>query len=68
MNTDSTIVARLIGAIKDQQADIAEAAMMKPVPELFECGVRAGRYQGLQTALEILESILRDDEDKEKFS
>ena len=68
MNSDSQIIQALVGAIKDQQVDIAESAMMTPRAEPFAHGMQVGTYQGLQQALETLNSILRDDYDKEKHS
>jgi len=62
---NQNLVAKFIGSIKDQQLGVAEASMMRPKSDPFEHGVQTGRYQGLQLALEILESLLRDEIQKE---
>lgn len=59
------ILARFIGQIKQQQAELAEASMLRPKRELFGLGEAAGKYQGLQTALDILDDIIRDKDEKE---
>lgn len=62
------LIGAYIGALKHEQAEIAEAAMLRPKKELFELGESAGRYQGLERALEILEDILSDEREKERKS
>jgi hypothetical protein len=64
----SQLTQRLIGAIKEQQAEISTSAMMRPDNDIHKVGVLAGRYQGLQSALDTLEAILSDEYDKEKYS
>jgi hypothetical protein len=68
MPSDSQIIQALLSAIKGQQAEIAESAMMTPRAEPFAHGMQVGVYQGLQQALETLNAILRDDYEKEKHS
>jgi hypothetical protein len=65
---DSKLVALLISRIKEQQAEIAESAMVRPESDPFRTGLIAGRHQGMQFALDALDSILRDDDSKEKRS
>jgi len=65
---ESSVIQRLIGAIKDQQTSIAEASMTRPKRELFDIGEQAGRYQGLQMALDNLQNILSDSDEKENYS
>lgn len=65
MTSEAQIITRLIGALKDQMADLAENAMLMPKPDLFGQGLTAGRYQGITQALNTVEAILRDDYDKE---
>lgn len=65
---NNKFIAQFIGAAKNRMAEIAEAAMLFPKSDLFGYGEQVGRYQGLQAALEILDAILRDDEEKEKSS
>lgn len=48
--------------------EMAEDSMMFPKPDPFEHGVQVGKYQGVRFALELLESILRDDAEKENHS
>ena len=38
---------------------------MRPKADPFEHGVQAGKYQGVQLALDIIENILRDENEKE---
>ena len=66
MATESTIIQRLMGAIHDQQTSIAEAGMLRPETEVLRYGVQAGKYQGLQMALDILSDILSDNDEKER--
>ena len=68
MNTDSQIIAKFIGETKREMADIAESAMLRPKSELFALGESAGRYQGLQKSLDILEDILSDKLKEERLS
>lgn len=60
------LIARLVGALKEQQAEIAESAMMRPRAEPVEHGVQAGRYQGLQQALDTIDALLRDEYEEQK--
>ena len=68
MISDSRLTALLISRIKEQQAEIAESAMLRPESDPLKTGVLAGRYQGLQNALDTLDRILRDDDEQEKRS
>lgn len=68
MMNDSMLIALLISSIKEQQAEIANSAMVRPESDPFRTGLIAGRHQGLQMAVDALDSILREDETKEKHS
>ena len=61
------MIGRLISELKRAQEEIATAGMMFPKSDPFEHGVQAGKYQGVQLALDIIENLLRDDLEKEKF-
>jgi len=63
---NQNLISKYIGVIKDQQQGVAEASMMRPKSDPFEHGVQAGRYQGLQLALETLDSLLRDTIEEEQ--
>lgn len=65
--SDNTI-QRFIGEVKETLAATATDSMLFPKPEPFGHGVQCGNYQGLQRALDILDNILRGDEEKEKHS
>ena len=56
---------KLISDLKFAQEEIATAGMMRPKADPFEHGVQAGKYQGVQLALDIIENILRDENEKE---
>lgn len=62
------VIEQFIKEAKEALAEMAEGAMQFPRSEPFPHGVQVGKYQGLQFALEILESILSDDKEKEKHS
>lgn len=62
------ILTRFISTVKAEQAEIAEAGMLRPKHELFALGETSGNYQGLQKALDILDSIIRDKDEKERTS
>jgi len=64
---NQNLVSKFIALLKDQQAAIAESAMLRPKSDPFEHGVQSGRYQGIQLALETLESLLRDDLKEEQY-
>lgn len=55
------IVARLIGALKQKQGEIAESSMLRPSSDAMTTGLYAGRYQGLQVALDTIDALLRDE-------
>ena len=62
------MIGKLITELKAKQADLAEAAMMFPKSDPFEHGCQCGRYQGIQLALDAIDSILRDEIEKERKS
>jgi hypothetical protein len=61
-------VARFIVEARQALAQIAENAMRFPKADPFEHGSQVGRYQGLDFALEIMNDILRGDDEKERNS
>lgn len=61
--SDNTTV-KFISAMKHRQEEIAESAMLCPNDETYK--TQAGIYQGLQYALDTLESIMRDTFEEEK--
>ena len=63
---DSQLAQRLIGVIKEHQAEISRSAMMHPKEEDFLRGVQAGQYQGLEKAHDLLLDILDDAFEQEK--
>lgn len=65
MNQEQILV-KFIGRMKQQQAELAEASMLRPKHELFGLGEAAGKYQGMQNALDILDDIIRDKDEKER--
>jgi hypothetical protein len=66
--TDSRFITQLISLLKEQQAAIAEDAMLRPKSKRFEAGTIAGRYQGVQMALDTVDALLRDNYEKETRS
>ena len=61
----SNPITQFITEAKKALSQLAEDSMMYPKADPFEHGCQCGKYQGLDFALEILESILRDDQEKE---
>jgi len=66
--SDGRLIAKFIGEIKREQAETAEAAMLRPQRELFAMGEASGKYQGLQKALDLLDDILSDQLKEEQKS
>lgn len=62
------LIALIISSIKEQQAAIAESAVLRPSTEAMVTGLTAGKYQGLAAALVIIDEVLREDVKQEKFS
>ena len=60
------MITKLISALKYAQEEIATASMMRPKSDPFEHGIQAGRYQGFQLALEAIDNLLRDNNEKEQ--
>ena len=62
------LIVRFISEVKNTSTQHAEDAMIYPKVEAFERGLQVGKYQGLQHALQILESIMCADQEKESNS
>lgn len=58
-------LGKFIGEVKKTLAETAEDSMMFPKGDSFEHGVQVGKYQGLRNALEILESVMRDQQEQD---
>lgn len=56
----TNVISALIGQIKTRQAEIAVSNMKRPSADPMTHGVEAGKWQGLQEALDMLESIILD--------
>ena len=54
-------IAKFVAELKAQQDEIAKSVVLNPRDETLDYGVLAGRYQGIQNALDTLDNILRDD-------
>ena len=54
-------IAKFVAELKAQQDEIAKNVVLQPRVETLDYGVLAGRYQGIQNALDTLDKILRDD-------
>jgi len=61
------IIAKFVAELKAQQDEIARNNCMLSRPAEF-MHLEAGRYQGIQNALDTLDNILRDHYEKEKHS
>lgn len=57
---EGKVISKFVAEVKKQQAAIAQGGMLMPKRDLFSLGETSGNYQGLQKALDILDSILRD--------
>jgi hypothetical protein len=62
------IIQRFMSKVMESMVDLAEGTMMSPPDGEFRIGQAAGRYQGLRQSLDILNSILADNEEKERRS
>ena len=58
-------IGLLIGLLKEKQRALADDAMVYPQADQFNHGLQVGRHQGVQLALDLIDSILRDDLEKE---
>ena len=63
------MIERLIGKIKEQQTIVAKAALEQPPsPDTnvqYAYGQRIGYYAGLQKALDLIDSMLKDQDDRD---
>lgn len=57
------MIETFIQQIKQRQAEISLGAMQRPSTEQGLTMLTAGRWQGLQEALDILEYVIRDQEE-----
>ena len=57
-------IAKFVAELKAQQDEIAKSVVLNPRDEALSYGVLAGRYQGIQNALDTLDNILRDDNEE----
>lgn len=62
------VLQKFIQEARAASTEIAIGAVTFPKGDLFQYGVEVGKFQGLNLALEILDTILRGDVDKEKRS
>lgn len=62
----SDIIFKLRSELQNKQRDIAVCAMERPQSDPAAHAVMAGKYQGIQIALDVLEDLLRDQLEKEK--
>ena len=58
-------IAKFVAELKAQQDEIAKSVVLNPRDETLDYGVLAGRYQGIQNALDTLDNILRDELNQE---
>lgn len=56
----TNVINSLVSQIKARQAELAMSNMKRPLHDQMLHGVEAGKWQGLQEALEMLESIILD--------
>lgn len=65
------MINRLIGKLKEQQIEVAKTALEKPPsPDAnveYMYGQRIGYYAGLQKALDLIDGLLRDQDEKDQF-
>ncbi len=55
-------ISRIITALKDEQQKLLESLGDFPKKDCFDHGTQVGQYQGIRKALEIVESVLNDEE------
>lgn len=63
-----SVAMKFISEVREHMKEHAENTMLWPKRELFGMGESVGKYQGLQTALDIMDNILNDKLEKEKYS
>lgn len=61
-----SFLAKYIGTLKAAMNDTAHGGCKLPKADPFEHGIQAGRYQGLQEALTLLEAEIEDEAEKDK--
>lgn len=66
--SENKLISQFISEVRQRMMDHAEGSMLRPKHDLFELGESSGVYQGLNISLQILDSILSDDLEKEKQS
>ena len=62
---NEAIVMTFISKAKDALSEMAADSMTYPKAEPFDHGVSCGRYQGIQQALDILDNIIRGDQEED---
>lgn len=63
-----SVLARVIRRLKEAQEDISVGLAMRPREDHFAYGLEAGRYQGIEKALAVIDEVLNDEDLKEKRS
>lgn len=48
---------KIISALLDRQRDLAVSALQNPKRDLFDHGIEAGMYAGIQFALDTIEAV-----------
>ena len=61
-------VAKIIATIKDDMNAHAHEAMNLPTPNSEKYCEIVGAYRGMQHCLNFIELVLREDDEKEKFT
>ena len=56
-------IGKIIGEIKKTMDDHAHGAMSIPASDIHKFNEMAGAYRGMQHCLDIIEGILKSDED-----
>lgn len=62
------IIQLFISKTMENMVNLAEGTMNAPPEDPFRFGQLSGRYQGMRMALDILDSVLRDSDEKERNS
>jgi hypothetical protein len=61
------VIERIISALKAEQTKVAHGALQAPAGrDAFEYGRMCGMHSGLQQALNVIDSILKDIDEKER--
>lgn len=61
----NNVLPRILAALHDAKRELAEGVLDRPSENVKDFYVISGRWQGLEQARQIIDAVLRDDEEQE---